>query len=156
MKYIKQTGTTGSWIKGSDLEGIEKATILTETKPEPSRFKNKDGSIKMQDVCKIKFDGKDEVFNISLNKATLNGLIDAFGEDSNEWVKKILAVETEKVRVGGVARTAIYLVPEGYEKVDNEEGFAEIIKIGGEKNINQPDDIPVIDEEEIDTKDIPF
>jgi len=157
MKYQKQSTLSGKFIKGSDLLGIKEAKIVSETTPQPSQFTNKDGSPKNQDVCKIRFKGKEEVFNISLNKATINGLVDAFGDDSVNWQNKVLGVETEKVRVAGVARVAIYLIPQGYEKVDNDEGFAEIVKMGLEKQINQPDDIPVIDEEnDIDVKDIPF
>lgn len=149
MKYQKTNTTIGAWIKGSDLAGITKAKIVSETIPQPSQFLNKDGSVKTQDVCKVRFEGKNESFNISLNKATINGLVEAYGEDSINWQNKTLSVETEKVRVAGVARTAIYLIPEGFEKIDNNEGFAEIRKIGSDKNLNQPGDIPVIEEEEI-------
>lgn len=157
MKYQKTTSQSGAWAKGSELEGITKAKIVSETIPQPSQFLDKKGNAKTQDVCKIRFKGKDEVYNISLNRATINGLVDAFGEDSIKWQNKPLRVETEKVRVAGVARVAIYLVAEGYEKVDNDEGFAEIRKIGSEKKIDQPtDDIPVIEEDEIDVNDIPL
>lgn len=157
MKYTKSSITTGNWIKGNELVGVKLAKIVSETTPQPSQFTNKDGSPKNQDVCKVRFLGKDEVFNMSLNKATINGLISAFGEDSINWQNKELSVETEKVRVAGVARVAIYLIPAGYEKVDNEDGFAVIQKIGGEKQLNQPDDIPVIEEgEDIEVDKIPF
>jgi hypothetical protein len=161
MEYQIQNTLSGSWAKGSELSGIVKAKIVSETKPEPSQFRDKKGNIKNQDVCKIRFEGKPEVFNISLNRATINGLIKAFGKNSLEWMNKELKVETEKVRVAGVARTAIYLIADGFEKVDNDEGFAEIRKIGGEeKNISQPEDyegaIPTIEEGEIDVKTIPF
>ena len=154
MKYQKASMTTGAWVKGSELMGISRAVIVSETAPQPSQFLNKDGSVKNQDVCKIRFEGKDETFNISLNRATINGLVDAFGEDSVEWQNKQLSVETEKVRVAGVARTAVYLIPEGYEKIDNEEGFAEIRQIGVKKEKSNPkkfkeEEIPVIDEEEV-------
>jgi len=147
MKYQKTSTTTGAWIKGSELAGIKKAKIVSETSPQPSQFTNKDGSPKTQDVCKVRFEGKEEVYNISLNKATINGLVDAFGEDSVEWQNHPLKVETEKVRVAGKAVIATYLIPDGYEKVDNDEGFAEIRKMSLTKQINQPDDIPTIEEE---------
>ena len=152
MRYQKQNTTTGTWIRGADLAGIKKAKIVSETNPQPSQWKNEDGSTKMQDVCKIRFEGKSDVFNISINKPTLNGLIDAFGEDSKEWMNKTLFVETEKIRVSGKVGVAIYLIPEGYEKIDNQDGYAEIRK-SGEATSN--DDIPVI-EDEINVKDIPF
>lgn len=162
-QYTKTSTRSGAWVKGSDLVGISKAKIISETNPEPSQFKNKDGSVKMQDVCKVKFDGKvgeskEDTFNLSLNKATINALVDAFGENSTDWMNQVLSVQTEKVRVGGVARMAVYLIPDGYELVDNDDGFAEIVKMGLEKQLKQPqiDDIPIIEENEINTKDIPF
>jgi hypothetical protein len=155
MKYQITKQMSGQFIKGSDLAGIKEAKIVSETTPQPSQFTNKDGSPKNQDVCKIRFKGKEEVFNISLNKATINGLVDAFGDDSVNWQNQVLGVETEKVRVAGVARVATYLIPKGYEKVDNSEGFAEIRKVGLEKQLNQPEDVPVV-EDNIDVADIPF
>jgi hypothetical protein len=151
--YKKQSTTTGSWIKASELVGVKTAVIVSETTPQPSQFYNKDGSVKMQDVCKIKFEGKNEAFNISLNRTNLNGLVDAFGEDSVKWQNKPLGVETEKVRVAGKAVTAVYLIPEGYERIDNQDGFAEIRKIGGSE---VKEDVPMVDVDEIEVKDIPF
>lgn len=149
--------TTGAWIKGSDLTGITKAKIVNEAEPQTSQFKNKDGSPKMQDVCKVRFEGKDEAFNLSLNKTTINGLIEAFGDDSKNWMNKILGVETEKVRVAGKAAVAIYLIPDGYKKIDNDEGFAEIVKIGSEDIVEKDQNIPIINEDqETDASDIPF
>jgi len=157
MKYQRQNTITGTWIKGADLKGITKAKIVSETNPQPSQWKDDKGNTKMQDVCKIRFEGKDESYNISLNKVNINGLVDAFGEDSKEWMNKTLKVETEKVRVSGRAGVAIYLIPEGYERVDDENGYAVIQRMGLEKQINQPEDIPVIqDNEDIDVKSIPF
>ena len=157
--YQKTSTVSGKWAKSSELIGVKKAKIVSETNPEPSQFKNKDGSVKMQDVCKVKFEGKDEPLNVSLNKATINGLVDAFGENSADWMDKILSVETEKMRAGGKAVIALYLIPEDYERIDDENGYATILKMGLEKRLNQSsnDDIPVINEDEgTDIKDIQF
>lgn len=155
MEYQKTSTTTGAWVKKEDLKDVKTAKIVSETIPQPSQFKNKDGSPKTQDVCKVKFEGKDEVVNVSLNKATINGLIDAFGKNSIDWQEKDLSVEIEKMRVSGVSRIAIYLIPEGFERVDDENGYAVIVKIGG--SVPKNNNIPVIeDDEEIKTEDIPF
>lgn len=148
--------TTGSWVKKEDLQNAKTVEIVSETMPQPSQFKNKDGSPKNQDVCKIMLEGKDEAVNIGLNKATINGLIDAFGTDSTKWENKPLAVELEKVRVSGVLRTAVYLIPEGFERIDDEKGYAMIVrkdsavKSNGQKKTpaTSSDDIPVVEEEE--------
>jgi hypothetical protein len=60
-------------------------------------------------------EGGDEPLNVNLNRATINGLVDAFGEDSALWIGHYLTVETEKMRVAGKAVVALYLIPKGYE-----------------------------------------
>lgn len=116
---------------------------MSETVPMQSQFKNeKTGEVKMQDVAKILFSGDTEEKKISLNRATINGLIDAFGDDSSLWQEQVLIAETEKVRVAGKAVTAVYLVPEGYERVDDENGYTVIVKKG--TKVGAPEEVPDI------------
>ncbi len=158
-KYRKTNIIIGAWAKASQLTNGITAKIVSETKPQPSQFLNKDGTPKMQDVAKILFQGFSEVLNISLNRTTINGLIDAFGEDSAQWQNKTLTVETEKVRVGGKAVVALYLIPEGYHKIDDENGYAIIVAKGS--LTQKEDDIPIIekgmiDQDDLESKNIPF
>lgn len=151
----------GKWAKASELSNIKRAKITTEVKPSPSQFKDKEGNIQMQDVGKVKFDGINEELNVRLNKATISGLVKAFGSKSTEWIGHVLRVETEKMRVAGKAVTALYLIPDGYERVDDKEGYAKIQKAGSETEQLPPEeDIPVVqlDEEndEIKIEDVPF
>jgi hypothetical protein len=140
---------------------VKRAKIVSETIAQASQFQNKDGSVKMQDIARVQFEGLKDVLNVGLNKATINGLIDAFGDDSVAWQNKVLAVETEKVRVGGVARVAIYLIPSGFEKVDDENGYAVIQRKGTARvAVAEPpmeEGIPQADEEdEVNPAEIPF
>jgi len=160
MKYQQIRKTSGAWAKSSELADCNSAKIVSETESQPSMFKDKEGNVKNQDVCKVMFEGKNESLNVSLNRATINGLIQAFGEESIEWQNKPLKVETEKMRIGGRAVIAMYLIPEGFKRIDDDNGYAVIIKDDG---IAQPtaetkkDDIPVIqDGDDINVKDIPF
>lgn len=155
MKYQKTVSMTGAWVKASELTS-KKAKIVSETIPQTSTFLNKDGSAKTQDVAKVRFQGIDEPLNVSLNRATINGLVDAFGEDSIKWQNHVLNVETEKMRVAGKAVTALYLIPEGYKRVDDENGYAVIIKEGEDAGLSAPDDTVEYPEEEINPDDIPF
>ena len=143
-QYTPSSDVRGAWAKGKELKEkkIARAKILTEAKPQPSSFTDKNGNPKTQDVCKVKFDGLEEELNMSLNKATIGGLIKAFGTDSKDWVGKVLSVETETVRVAGKANIAVYLIPAGYVKVDDEGGYAVIVKEGEE------DEVPTIDLDE--------
>lgn len=160
MKYTKTMSISGSWVKAGELKNGTKAKIVSETAPAPSTFLNKDGTTKMQDVTKVKFQGATEPVNVSLNRATINGLVDAFGEDSKDWQNHILTVETEKVRVAGKAVVAMYLIPEGYKKVDDANGYAMIVK--DDVKVEADNDIPIINEDvldedpRIDDKDMPF
>src|SRR3990167_4118054 len=113
-KYTKNVSMGGAWAKGSEIQSGTRAKIVSETNPIPSSFLNKDGSAKTQDVCKVRFESLPEALNVSLNRATINALVDAFGEDSIKWQNKVLIVETERVRVAGKAVTALYLIPDGY------------------------------------------
>jgi len=161
--YKKSSSISGGWAKGSEITA-KKAKILSETDAVPSSFVNKDGSPKTQDVCKVIFQGDREPLNLSLNRATINGLVDAFGEDSKNWINKILSVETEKVRVAGKAVVALYLIPEGYKKIDDENGYAMIVKNDTKTPIRSQDDFDNLvtseplsmDNEEINVDDIPF
>jgi hypothetical protein len=117
---------------------------MSATERMPSQFKDeKTGETKFQDVAKVLFSGDTETKNISLNRATINGLVDAFGEDSVLWQDQVLTAETEKVRVAGRAVTAVYLLPEGYERVDDENGYTVIVKKGTQ--VGAPEEIPSID-----------
>lgn len=55
----------------------------------------------------------------------------------------MLSCETEKMRVGGRVVTAVYLVPEGYERVDEENGYTVIVKNGTQAGA--PEEIPDIE-----------
>src|SRR5271163_4267813 len=99
MKYTKSAG--GPWAKASEITNGSKAKIVSETVRSESAFKDKEGNPKMQDVAKVRFEGKDEPMNVNLNRATIYGLIDAFGDESQAWTGHTLTVHTEKVVVAG-------------------------------------------------------
>lgn len=142
MKYTVQE-STGAWVNKSSLVTGTRAKITSETKKEPSKFLNDDGTPKTQDNAKVLFEGQKESANVSLNRATLNGLVQAFGEDSVDWQGKYLTVEVEKMRVAGKAVIALYLIPDGFKKIDDEEGFAKIVpinKIVG-TDVNYPEEV---------------
>lgn len=137
--YNEKGNISGKWIKGSEIKTGVTGKLVSETKPQPSQFKDKNGNIKIQDVAKIQIEGENEPLNINLNRASLNALVNAFGNDSVKWQGHALVIETEKMRVGGKAVVAVYLIPDGYERKDDENGYAVIPKIG-EKVETPPED----------------
>lgn len=130
MQYKKQASVSGKWVKASELKSGTRAKIVAETVPTPSQFKDENGTQKMQDVTKIRFEGVEDAMNINLNRATINGLIEAFGEDSKDWIGKYLTVHTEKMVVGGKRVTALYLLPEGFEASEDDGGYMVVVRKG--------------------------
>mgnify|MGYP001559588972 CR=1 FL=1 len=150
--YQKQNFVGGVWVKGSEVVTGSKVKIVSETNPSPSKFTNKDGTVKMQDVAKVRFQGIEEVKNMNLNRATLNGLVDAFGEDSKKWIGQVLTAITEKMVVGGKRVTAVYLLADGYELKEDEGGYMIIINPAKETVQVAPSD----GLDEVNPEDIPF
>lgn len=149
--YKKSTGLYGAWAKMSDLINVRRAKIVSETEPIEGKFG-------VQDVCKVQFEGIMEPLNVRLNRTTIDGLVDAFGEDSSKWQGHVLSVETETTRIGGKRVTILYLLPEGYNRIDDENGYTHIAKEFGNKKKTK--ELPPLEnlnkEEEIKPEDIPF
>lgn len=153
--YQRTTGVSGVWAKGKDLLNAKKAKIISETNPIPSRFQNEDGTTKMQDVCKIRFEGVQGEFNISLNRATINALVEAFGEDSKSWIDKVLSVNV----LEGSKGFSIYLIPEGFTRTRDDNNYVVIVKDKEEIPTILVEDeqaFPQGEDEELRIEDVPF
>ena len=122
-QYKKSQGVGGEWAKAESLQNGLKAKLVSETVPMESQYGT-------QDVAKIRFQGHENSLNVRLNKPTVNGLVDAFGEESKDWIGKVLTVQTEKMVVSGRRVTVLYLIPEGYELTEDEGGYLVIKKMG--------------------------
>jgi hypothetical protein len=151
-EYEKHEAIGGSWLKGKEVRSGSKAKLKSEVHPVPSQFKDKEGNTKMQDVGKIIVQGDTEVKNISVNKASLSALVDAFGKDSKQWIDKVITIETMKVSVGGKMVTAVYLVPEGYALGEDDNGYVVITSNNAEKILMGDDEV----DDDISPEDIPF
>jgi hypothetical protein len=97
---------------------------VSETNPETSSFKKEDGSPQMQDVCKVQFEGYDEPLKVSLNRATINALVKAFGRSSKDWQGHDLTVEIDKLPG---KKFPLHLIPEGYKRIEDENGYSVIL-----------------------------
>jgi hypothetical protein len=118
---------SGSWAKAAELENGTKAKIVDEAKWVTSQFKDKNDNPKQQLVAKVRFQGKADDLNVSLNRATQDGLIRAFGKDSNDWKGRVLTVQTEKVSIGGQMKRVLYLIPEGFVLGEDANDFTVIV-----------------------------
>jgi hypothetical protein len=144
--YEKKEFIAGKWADKAELHDkrVSKAKIVSETNPESSAFKNEDGTPQMQDVCKVQFPGYSEALKVSLNRATINALVDAFGRSSKDWQGHVLAVEIDKLPG---KKFPLFFIPEGYKRTEDENGYSVIVKKSAVK-----DDVPTINLEE----EIPF
>jgi hypothetical protein len=154
MEYQKSSsGIAGDWVKGEKLTTGTKAKLLTAAERRESMFKDKDGGVKMQDVAKIKFQGDDTQYNIALNRGTIDALIDAYGNKSEEWVGKVLTVHIEQMNVGGRRVKAVYLLPDGFQVAEDANGYMIVQRIPYTDAEGPVIDYPADD---IKPEDIPF
>lgn len=160
MKYQQTQTLTGGWVDKSQLKNGQRAKIVSEAQPVPSSFTDPKGNPTTQDVARVQFEGQKESVNCNLNKPTVQALIQAFGEDSKDWMGHYLTVEVEKVRVAGKAVTALYLIPEGFHKTDDEAGYAVVVRkehpVASVSSVNQDAEIPVFEDNLNGEQDLPF
>jgi hypothetical protein len=125
--YDEKSFTSGKWADKAELydKRVKDAKIVSETNPETSSFKNEDGTPQMQDVCKVQFAGYDEALKVSLNRATINALVNAHGRSSKDWQGHPLTVEVDKLPG---KKFPLYLIPEGYKRIEDENGYSVIVK----------------------------
>lgn len=153
-KYPKRVGMGGEWANKAELKekGVTRAKITSETNPIPSQlYKNDDGTPQIQDVCKVLFEGEKSSLNVTLNRATLDGLSDAFGEDSKDWQGHYLSVEIDKLPG---KKFPLYLIPEGYQRMEDDNGYAVIVKKGEKKEAGP--EVINLDEEPGQEENLPF
>jgi hypothetical protein len=153
MEYSKSAG--GAWVDAEKLKDGGKVALVSECAKQESRFKNKDGEPKTENVAKVRVQGDQQTYNMRLNWTTVYGLIDAFGKESKEWIGKVLTVKMLDALVGDKMQTIIYLIPEGFELGKNEDKKMEIRKIGGKEDV-VPEDKIDYPQEDINVDDIPW
>ena len=137
MKYTKRE-SLGQWLKkGEDFKDGDMVEIANEGK-------QTEGQYGAQDVFLLKLRNGTEG-NTNFNQTTINNLIDAFGEDSINWIGKKVKVMMIKQNVQGkIVSVYYFLHPDTI--LDDESGQFIILK-GDKKG---EDNIPVIEAEEED------
>lgn len=143
MKFTANT-TTGNWLDKKTLKTGDIIKLISEAKELPSQ----QGGMQIVAKCKVK--GQTGESNISINKPSKNALIDAFGDDSINWVDQLLTAHIEKTMIAGKRGIALYLVPDGYQVTEDEGGYLVITKPNSKTTTVSKE------EDEIDPDDIPF
>ncbi len=124
MKYSKDIG--GAWLDTKTVADGTTVKIVAETVRQESSFKDKEGNPKTENITKVQVNGDKESVNMRLNWTTIGGLIEAFGEESTDWMGNALTIKKIRSLVGDTMRDIIYLIPEGFELGENDESKLEI------------------------------
>jgi hypothetical protein len=125
--YDKKDFVAGKWADKAELyeKRVKSAKTVSETNPETSgKFVKENGDPQTQDVCKVEFPGYDEPLKVSLNRATINALVEAYGRNSKDWQGHELTVEIDKLPG---KKFPLYLIPEGYKRIEDENGYSVIL-----------------------------
>jgi len=120
MKVNKTSGSTGVWLKKDEIRSGDKLKIVSEA----SLVEGQNG---VQLVAKVRQRGSNDAFNTAINNTSKNALIDKYGDDTADWVDKVVTAITEKALIAGKRSIILYLVPEGYELKETEDGFMTIL-----------------------------
>lgn len=145
MKVTKSSGAGGKWLDKKELRVGDVGKLKTEATEQTSQ----QGGTQL--VAKLHVKGQSEPANVAINTPSKNALIDAFGDDTANWVDKLLTLHTEKTVIAGKRGVALYLTPEGFEVTEDSGGYIIVQRIG---SATPPPPTPV--DEEIDPDDIPF
>lgn len=133
MLYKKRVSVGAFLEKGKDYKDGDLIELLTEGK-------TVEGQFGPQEVFSAKTSENKEG-NVSFNSTSINNMIDAYGEDSKNWVGKRLKVWGILSNVKG-KMTKVYYFSDP-EAILNEEG---VFSISGKDSATK--DIPVIEEDE--------
>src|SRR3990167_9673223 len=94
MKIPKQVAIGGTWAKaGQNLKDGDRIKLLN------SGIIDTSGNFGPKHVFKIQTLKREEL-NLSVNRTSLNNLAEAFGEESESWIGKVVNVFIIKQMVG--------------------------------------------------------
>src|SRR4051812_15459559 len=107
MQIHISSGVGGQWLDKKELKSGDLAKLKTEA----TWVEGQNGK---QLVAKIRVKGQTEDKNVAINKPTQMALASAFGNDTLNWVDKLLTVQVETGIFAGNRGVMLNLVPEGY------------------------------------------
>ena len=138
MKVQKKVSIQGDWAKiKEDIFKGDIVKIADEGRLLPGEYGERH-------VFKVLTKNGEKL--LTFNQTTMNYLIDAYGEETNEWQGEKVKIWLVKSNVAGKMRDIVYLTAPDW--VEGDDGF-----YPPEKNNKE---IPVVDEEEEGTNEIPF
>jgi len=114
MAVYQKKVSVGQFLKkGEDIKDGDRVIIANEGKRQTGEFGP-------QDIFLVKLqDGREG--NVSINQTSINNLIDAFGDDSLNWIGKQVKIMVVKQNVQGKIRPVYYFLHPDTE-LDDESG----------------------------------
>jgi hypothetical protein len=148
--YTKKVSVGSFLKKGTDIKDADIVEVRSEGTKVPGEFG-------VQDIFIVKTnEGKEG--NTNFNQTSINNMIDAYGIDSKKWIGQKIKAWIIRQNVGGSFKQVLYFShPNALFTEDGFvlEGAMECERTAGVGSV-ETDNIPVIEEGEIDVKDIPF
>ena len=109
----------GKFLKALDVKRGSMVTFLDEGAWEEStKFKNEDGSWQSQFIIKVKYDGEEK--SLKLTKASRTAMMEAFGDESKDWVGKVARLIVVPTPNGDKKTILVDPVVEAHETQDGE------------------------------------
>jgi hypothetical protein len=133
MRVTKSSGG-GAWLKKEDLKNGDVIKLVTEA----AEVEGQNGP---QLVAKCRVKGwEGEAMNLAINATSRNALIDAFGDDTKNWVNQPLTAAVERGIFAGKRGIMLNLVPEGFEITEDSGGFIVITRKGAQTTSQSTED----------------
>ena len=127
MKVTKKTSISGEWAKAKvDIDEGDLVKVLNEGEIVSGDFGDRS-------VFKVETKKGEKL--LSFNQSTINYLIDAFGEETKEWIGKEVKVWITRSMIGDKMRNVVYLTAPDW--VETEDGFGSPLQ----------DEVPTIEED---------
>lgn len=125
IEIDSNNGVEGKWAKaGKDIKDGDRLKLLTAGQITESGFKDDDGTPKQQYVFKILTKEREE-FNVAFNRTSRNTLARGFGQESEDWVGKVVTCFVVKQMVGDGLKNVLYLAPDGWIMTEDGEFVGE-------------------------------
>ena len=94
---MKIQKTESNWLSGEKAEelGLTEVLILSEAEQLDKEYQGKKSK---KTVCKVQ--AGSNVYTWEMNQTTANSLVDAYGEETKDWIGKTIPIETRRTPNG--------------------------------------------------------
>ena len=121
---------------GKDFKDQDVLAIVTSGDEIESEF---NGKPRKQMIFKVRIPAGVEK-NLAFNQTSMNNLIDAYGDDTDEWVGKNIKAWVVKAMIGGELKTIPYLAAPDWEMDEKGHFYGPSIQVDEGKIDEAPDD----------------